>query len=107
MTKIDKTICNRCGREETDHQTIEALWGRDYGNNKDYCPKCLIAYDKYKDKFKLSPLHWYWELMIRKSYLDQLKFKEKRLKSLLQDGKKSIQEFNEIVNGINLPFDTN
>lgn len=52
--------------------------------------------NKYKDKFKLTPLHWYWELMIRKSYLDQIKFKEKRLKSLLQDGGKSTQEFNEI-----------
>ena len=28
---------------------------------------------KYQGKTKLTPLHWYWELMIRKSYLDELK----------------------------------
>ena len=27
---------------------------------------------KYQNKFKLTHLHWYWELMIRRSYLDQI-----------------------------------
>ena len=27
---------------------------------------------KYQDKFKLTPLHWYWELSIRKSFRDIL-----------------------------------
>lgn len=27
---------------------------------------------KYQDKFQLTPLHWYWELSIRKSYRDIL-----------------------------------